>query len=254
MKPEPPGRASRLPAAANTRFVLVRTSHPGNIGAAARAMRTMGFTGLDLVSPHRFPHPEAVALASGAVAVLEDASVHESLAEAVAECTLVLGATARNRLVRMPELDPGTAAEEAHRVIQGGGRIALVFGNERNGLDNDEIARCHAAIRIPSDPDFPSLNLAQAVQLLAWELRKACVEPVALATGAKRMAPATHAELEALFVHLEHTLEAIDFHKGREPDTILRRLRRLFLRAAPDSREVRILHGILADVERTARG
>ena len=235
------------------RFVLVRTSHPGNIGAAARAIRTMGLRRLSLVAPHTFPHADAVALASGANDVLEEAPISPDLPAAIADCQLVLGATARRRDVPMEEIDAREAAARALAAAREGREVALVFGNERTGLENDEIKRCHAAVLIPSDPEFASLNLAQAVQVLAYEVRMAILAGASPLPEQKSDPPASSAELEAFFEHLERTLEAIDFHKGRSPRTIMLRLRRLYLRAQPDERELRVLHGILSDSERIAR-
>jgi tRNA (cytidine32/uridine32-2'-O)-methyltransferase len=235
------------------RFVLVRTSHPGNIGAAARAIRTMGLRRLSLVAPHAFPHAEAIALASGANDVLDDAPIAPDLPAAIAECRLVRGATARRRDVPMEEIDAREAAARALAAARAGREVALVFGNERTGLENDEIKRCHAAVLIPSDPAFASLNLAQAVQVLAYEVRMAVLAGASPLPEQKSDRPASSAELDAFFEHLERTLEAIDFHKGRSPRTIMQRLRRLYLRAQPDQRELRILHGILSDSERIAR-
>jgi tRNA (cytidine32/uridine32-2'-O)-methyltransferase len=235
------------------RFVLVRTSHPGNIGAAARAIRTMGLRRLSLVAPHTFPHADAVALASGANDVLEEAPISPDLSTAIADCQLVLGATARRRDVPMEEIDAREAAARALAAAREGREVALVFGNERTGLENDEIKRCHAAVLIPSDPEFASLNLAQAVQVLAYEVRMAMLAGASPLPEQKSDPPASSAELEAFFEHLERTLEAIDFHKGRSPRTIMLRLRRLYLRAQPDERELRVLHGILSDSERIAR-
>jgi len=234
------------------RFVLVRTSHPGNIGAAARAIRTMGLRRLSLVAPHAFPHAEAVALASGANDVLENAPIAPDLPAAIADCQLVLGATARRRDVPMEEIDAREAAARALAAAREGRQVALVFGNERTGLENDEINRCHAAVLIPSDPAFPSLNLGQAVQVLAYEVRMAVLAGASPLPEQKADPPASSAELDAFFEHLERMLDAIDFHKGRSPRTIMLRLRRLYLRAQPDLRELRILHGILSDSERIA--
>ncbi len=235
------------------RFVLVRTSHPGNIGAAARAIRTMGFERLELVAPHRFPHADAIALASGAVGVLDAARVTPMLVDAVADCTLVLGCTARARAVQLEQLSPREAVARALDAAAHG-PVAIVFGNERTGLENDELMSCHAAVRIPSVADFPSLNLAQAVQVLAYELRLAQLEREPQ-TGAERSSdpPATAEQLEHLFAHLAQMLDDIDFHKGRSPVTINKRLRRLFLHARLDQREVRILRGIFDDAQRMAR-
>lgn len=236
------------------RFVLVRTSHPGNIGSAARAIRTMGFHRLELVAPHAFPHAEAHALAAGAGGVIDAATVHVNVAAAIEDCRLVLGATARRRGVTLEELDPRAAAARVQEVVRGGGKVALLFGNEQSGLDNDEIKHCHAGITIPADPTYSSLNLAQAVQVVAWELRMAWLEhgTAAIDVALARDQPASATQMEEFFQHLARMLEAIEFHKGRSPDRILQRLRRLFLRAGPDERELRVLHGILADAMRMA--
>lgn len=233
-------------------FTLVRTSHPGNIGAAARAIRTMGFARLQLVAPQHFPDPQVDALASGATDVLAAIRVHAQLPPALAEATFVLGLSARRRGVSLPELDPRTAARQVHEAVAQGQRVAVLFGNERSGLDNQELARCHAMVRIPSVDDFSSLNLAQAVQVMAYELRLALAQRIPPPPPA-RDALATGAEMEQFYAHLERALEAIDFHKGRAAVTINRRLHKLFQRARPDARELRILHGILADAERMAR-
>lgn len=244
-----------LRALERVRIVLVGTQHPRNIGSAARALKTMGFAAIHLVAPEKFPHAEASALAAGADDLLDGARISPTLAVAVAGCTLVLGSTATQRAVPMPELTP---REAATRLLEAGrhGEVALVFGPERTGLENTELQLCHASVCIPTDPGFSSLNLAQAVQVLAYELRLAAL--AAEGTAATRESlddrpPATHDEMERFFVHLDAALHEIDFHKGRSGITVMRRLRRLFLRAAPDEREVRMLHGILADAQRMAR-
>lgn len=238
---------------ARLRFVLVRTSHPGNIGAAARAIRTMGMRGLALVAPQAYPHAEARALAAGADDVLDSATVSADLPSAIADCRLVLGATARRRGVLLDELSPREAAQRVLANLSLGHEVALLFGNERSGLDNDEIKLCHAAIAIPSDPTYSSLNLAQAVQVVAYELRLAWLQGEVPSSPAAVDPPVSSADMEGYFEHLARTLDDIEFHKGRSPRTILRRLRRFFLRAQPDARELRILHGILADAQRMAR-
>lgn len=247
--PAPPGPFARI------RIVLVGTQHPGNIGSAARALKTMGLSRLVLVAPERFPHAEADALAAGADDVLGAAEVHATLAEAVADCRLVLGCTARSRRVALQEQLPRDAAARALATAGGsGGQVALVFGRERTGLSNEELQLCHGAVHIPANPDYSSLNLAAAVQVLAYELRLALLGSATTVDAAARAGPpAAHAELEGFFAQLAETLEAIDFHKGRAPESALRKLRRLFLRSGLDAREVRLLRGILADAQRMAR-
>ena len=242
---------------ARLRYVLVRTSHPGNIGSAARAIRTMGFSRLDLVRPHRYPDPEADALAAGAPGVLAAAQVHEHLPDALAGCSLALGMSARRRGVTLPELSPREAAGRAWQAACEGREVALVFGNEQSGLDNGELAHCHAMVRIPSVSDYSSLNLAQAVQVMAYEMRLASLQgeaPSEPEPGPEpKDPPADLEQMEQFFVHLSQSLHDIDFHKGRSPRTIELRLRKLFMRAQPDQRELRILHGILAEAQRVAR-
>ncbi len=237
------------------RIVLVGTQHPGNIGAAARAMKTMGLQRLVLVAPERFPHADALAMAAGADDVLAMALRADSLADAVADCRLVLGCTARSRRVALDELSPRQAAARACAAASAA-PVALVFGRERSGLDNDELQLCHAAVHIPANADYSSLNLAAAVQVLAYELRLALLpsdESPAAGDASRREPPASHAELEGFFAQLADTLDAIDFHKGRAPASALRKLRRIFLRSDLDARDVRLLRGVLADAQRMAR-
>ena len=241
--------------ASQVRIVLVGTQHPGNIGAAARAMKTMGLSHLHLVAPEKPPDDEAYRRSAGAEDVLEAAPVLATLAQAVADCRLVLGCTARSRRVQLEQLEPGQAAG---RLLQfaAQGPVALVFGRERTGLSNEELQLCHAAVHIPSDPAFSSLNLAAAVQVLAYEIRCALLA-LAPATGVTPAGlderPATHDQVEGLFAQLAQTLEDIDFHKGRAPESAMRKLRRLFLRTDLSANEVRLLRGILADAQRMAR-
>lgn len=247
MNPDPARHASRL------RIVLVGTQHPGNIGSAARALKTMGLARLVLVAPEKSPNAESSALAAGADDVLEAAEIHPDLASAVADCRLVLGCTARSRRVQLEELLPREGARRAVAEAAAGAQVALVFGRERTGLDNHELQLCHAAVHIPANPGYSSLNLAAAVQVLAYELRLALLDDAGPAGQAEpRDPPAAHDEMEGLFAHLAQTLDQIDFHKGRAPESAMRKLRRMFLRARLDQREVRLLHGILADAERMA--
>ena len=240
------------------RIVLVGTQHPGNIGAAARAMKTMGLARLVLVAPEKAPNPDTAAMAAGADDLIEAAPVHATLAEAVADCALVLGCTARSRRVQLEQLDPREAAQRV-LAFAGQGPVALVFGRERTGLDNNELQLCHAAVHIPSDPAFSSLNLAAAVQVLSYEVRMAALglggtppPATAPAPAPAREGLAAHAELEGFFAQLAEALDQIDFHKGRTPDSAMRKLRRLYLRAGLDSAEVRLLRGVLADTQRMA--
>ena len=233
------------------RFILVATRHPGNIGAAARALKTMGFEELWLVAPESFPNAEATALASGADDLLMRARVVPTLTQAVADCGLVLGTSARLRSqYYWPVLTPRAAA--ARLIAAAGERpAALVFGTERTGLSNAELDLCHALVSIPANPDYPSLNLAQAVQILAYELRCAADAP---APQARRQAPpAPVAELERLRAHAGEVLTEIDFTDRRGGPHLLRRLARIFGRAGLDQHEVNILRGILTAVQARRR-
>ncbi|TYT27307.1 RNA methyltransferase [Luteimonas viscosa] len=247
-----------LHAAGRIRIVLVGTQHPGNIGSAARAMKTMGLQRLVLVAPERFPHADATAMAAGAGDVLEVAPRVATLAEAVADCRLVLGCTARSRRIALEELPPREAGARAVATAARETDVALVFGRERTGLDNDELQLCHAAVTIPADPGYSSLNLAAAVQVLCYELRLAMLglqgqAPIPVAPPEGGEPPASHAELEGFFAQLGDTLDAIDFHKGRAPESAMRKLRRIFMRSRLDDRDVRLLRGVLADAQRMAR-
>lgn len=245
---------------ARVRIVLVGTQHPGNIGSAARAMKTMGLSRLVLVAPETPPNAESYALAAGADDVLGSAATFATLAEAVAECTRVYGCTARSRRIALDELAPRIAAGRVRAEADAGGEIAVVFGRERTGLDNDELQLCHAAVHIPANPGYSSLNLAAAVQVLSYELRLAALgevvdipqPPVPADADGRREPPASHAQVEGLFGQLADTLDAIDFHKGRAPEAAMRKLRRVFLRASLDEREVRLLRGVLSDAQRMA--
>ncbi len=244
--------------ASRIRIVLVGTQHPGNIGAAARAMKTMGLARMVLVAPEKLLDEAAYRRSAGAEDVMGDAPVLATLAEAVADCQLVLGCTARSRRVALEELLPRDAAGRAVASAAEGGEVAMVFGRERTGLTNEELQLCHVAVHIPSDPAFSSLNLAAAVQVLAYELRLALLagdaDGVPAPDDVRQPArqPATHAQMEGFFGQLADTLDAIDFHKGRAPASVLRKLRRIFLRAALGEGEVRLLRGILADAQRMA--
>lgn len=239
------------------RVVLIETTQPGNIGSSARAMKTMGLSRLHLVAPRQFPHGEATALAAGADDILDGARVSADLDDAVGECRFMIGASARRRGIPMPEMTPREAAAALLAATGRGEEAAVLFGTERTGLTNDELLRCHACVRIPANPDYSSLNLSQAVQVIAYELRMAAIDAGDVVLDAAGLEdtgrPATQAEMEGFFRHLDATLQAIDFHKGNEGITVTRRLRRLFMRAAMSEREVAILHALLADAERMAR-
>ena len=227
-------------------IVLVNTSHPGNIGAAARAMKNMGLDKLCLVNPQIFPSAEATARASGADDLLAAARRVDSLDAALTGTRLVIGASARNRTLPVPMLDPRECAE---LVMQqpGDTATAIVFGRERTGLTNDELDRCHYLVQIPANPDYPSLNVAAAVQVISYELRMAA--GLSLSRPGSRHRYATTEEMELFYQHLEEVLVAIEFLDAGNPRQLMRRLRRLFGRARPNENEVNILRGILTAIE-----
>lgn len=233
-------------ALARIRIVLVRTRHPGNIGAAARAMLTMGLARLVLVAPARFPDPEAVALATGATGVLDAARVVATLDEALAGCALAIGLSARPREYAGRVLALREAAAEAIAHADAGD-VAIVFGTEMSGLSNEELARCGIAATIPANEDYPSLNVAAAVQVAAYELRVA--SGAGEVWSAPRFTAATHDEIESLHAHARRTLTAMRFLNPGNPRRLLPRLRRLFGRAVLEREEVNILRGILARVD-----
>lgn len=229
----------------NLHIVMVQTSHPGNIGAAARAMKNMGLNQLSLVAPLQHPSAEASARASGADDILCAARVAPDLGTAVADCRVVIGASARLRSVPWPVLTPREAAELAVSAAASA-PVAVVFGRESSGLSNDELDGCTHLVHIPTDPAFSSLNVAMAVQVISYELRLATLAGIARTGLADDGDSASNAEMEGLFAHLEQALDDIGFIDARRSAKLMRRLRRLFHRAAPASDEVNILRGILS--------
>ena len=235
---------------ANIRIILVNTSHPGNIGAAARAMKNMGLSELVLVDPVSFPHADATARASGADDLLQAASVCGSLAEAVDGCTLVFGASARLRSLPWPIVEPREMAqqlmaESAHSTV------AIVFGREHSGLTNAELETCNALVHIPCNEDFSSLNIAAAVQVLCYEVNMAVGAVPQKAEDDSEIA--TSDELERFHQHLEETLVEIDFLDPDKPRLLMRRLKRLYNRARLEQTEVNILRGILTATQKFGR-
>jgi tRNA (cytidine32/uridine32-2'-O)-methyltransferase len=230
------------------RIVLVDTSHPGNIGAAARAMKTMGLTELALVRPKHFPHDDATARAAGAVDILAAARVHETLASAIADCGWVVGASARLRTIALPILDPREAAATIWQRLPAN-RVAVLLGPEQSGLTNDDLARCQQLVHIPANPEFSSLNLAMAVQVVCYELRMAMPDrplpegPV----GDSRLA--TAAELEGLHEHLERLLTDSEFLHPDHQRQVKLKLRRIFHKATLEYNELNILRGALTSLE-----
>ncbi len=234
----------------NIRVVLVNTSHPGNIGSAARAMKTMGIHDLVLVDPVEPPDGRATAMAAGAVDVLANLRIVGTLAEAVADCGLVIGSSARSRTLDWPMLDPRQAgAKSIAEASQH--KVALVFGRERTGLTNDELQQCHYHVCIPANPEYSSLNLAMAVQTICYEVRMHSLaeKPPAIATEAYPQ----QQDLDRFYVHLEQILLQVNFLRADHPGNVMSKLRRLFNRVRPDSQELNILRGILTAVQKHLR-
>ena len=234
------------------RIVLSHTSNPGNIGAAARAMKTMGLSRLVLVNPKRFPDPEAVSRAVGADDVLDRAVVCSSLDEALSGCVFALAASARHRSLG-PE--PMQAREAAPVVLSRAaeGDVALVFGNETAGLSNAEVQRCQATAFIPANPEYTSLNLGAAVQLLCYELRLAAFAgrpPVITKTIPFASPLATNDDVERFYAHLERVMIATEFLDPNQPKRLMPKLRRLFGRSELERDEINILRGVLDAVEK----
>jgi tRNA (cytidine32/uridine32-2'-O)-methyltransferase len=231
----------------NIRIVLVATSHPGNIGAVARAMKTMGLTNLYLVEPKTFPHVDATARAAGADDILAHAVIVSSLEQAIASCNLVIGTSARTRAISLPILEPKAAAQ---KIISAAPtqNIALIFGRENNGLANEELQLCNYQLHIPSNPDFSSLNLAAAVQIVAYEIRMA--QLLQCATQDPVVELATAQDMQFFYQHLQQILQTIKFLDPANPRKLVARLQRLFNRAQLEKVEVSILRGILTAIEK----
>jgi TrmH family RNA methyltransferase len=212
-------------------------------------MKNMGLSDLALVQPQHFPHEEATARASGASDVLDSATVVDSLEDALTDCVYVAGASARARTINWPSMGPRDCAE---RLIQesGNGKVAVVFGPEKSGLQNEDLDLCHTLLTIPTDPGFSSLNLAMAVQVLTYELRVASMLDQGPVFDVEAP-PATGEEMEHFYTHLEDVLTDIEFLDPDNPRHLMRRMRRLFIRARPDKNEVNILRGILTAVDKT---
>lgn len=239
----------------NIRVILVNTSHPGNIGGVARAMKNMGLTRLYLVSPKEFPAAEATSRAAGADDILAAATVVDNLHDAIADCALVAGASARQRTIPWPMLDPKACAV---RMVDTAAstEVALVMGRERTGLTNAELEHCHFHVHIPANPDYSSLNVAAATQVLVYELRMAAlgkeIEPGQEWQSDHPLASVE--EMEGLYTHFEKALTGLGFLDPGNPRQLMRRLRRLFNRTRLDCMEVNILRGILATAEKGGKG
>lgn len=233
----------------NIRIILVETSHTGNMGSVARAMKTMGLTQLYLVNPLLQPDSQAIALAAGASDLIAHATIVDSLAEAIADCSLVIGTSARSRSLPWPMLNARECGLKSIQEAQHA-PVALVFGRERVGLTNSELQKCHYHVAIPANPDYSSLNLAMAVQTIAYEVRMAWL---ALQNESTHLEPQGSsptypllADLEHFFAHLEKLLLERGFIRKANPGQVMSKLRRLFTRARPERDELNILRGMLS--------
>ena len=235
--------------------VLSHTSHPGNIGAAARAMKTMGLTDLRLVNPREFPSEVATARAAGAVDVLDAARVFTSLNAAIADCVYVVGSSARGRDFVGEVTDARTAAMQMASITPQG-PVAIVFGCETSGLTNAEVALCQTLAFVPTNPDYSSLNLGSAVQVFGYEIRVASMAMQGLTGGYKAsdLQLATQAEIDAMYEHMKVTLTEIGFFRPDYPRKLFPRLQRLFNRTRLEREEVDIFRGILRAVQAAANG
>ncbi len=235
----------------NARIVLINTSHPGNIGAVARAMKNMGISDLCLVAPQQYPHERAVWRAASAVDILDNATVVETFEEAIADCGLVVGTSARGRRIPWPLVNPRVCAEKIVPELPQH-KVALVFGREDRGMTNEELQRCNLHVNIPTSEAYSSLNLGMAVQVLCYELRMAAI---ADSLTADEMAEwdtrlATNDEVERLFTHLEQTLIDMEFLKPEAPKQLMNRLRRMYSRIRLDDLEVQMMRGILSTTQK----
>jgi TrmH family RNA methyltransferase len=249
-----PRRAPRKSTAVHipVRIVLVDNSHPGNIGATARAMKTMGLTDLALVRPMHFPHDDATARAAGADDILVAARVHDDLATAIADCGWVVGASARLRTIALPIVDPREAAAVIWQRLPEN-RVAVLMGPEQSGLTNDDLARCQQLVHIPTNPDFSSLNLAMAVQVLCYELRMAMPDRPLPEGPVSDSRLATAAELEHLHEHLERLLTDAEFLHPAHQKQVKLKLRRIFHKATLEYNELNILRGALTSLDPSKR-
>lgn len=231
------------------RVVLVETSHPGNIGAVSRAMKTMGLSKLYLVDPQLFPHPKAIEMASGATDILDSAVITCNLDDAIADCQLIVGTSARMRAIPWPLLNPKELVDRISKEPDIS-KIALLFGPEQSGLTNADLEKCHLHVHIPANPEYSSLNLAAAVQILAYECRMVVSNEENISKSWDyRLANAD--EMDKFFTHLRAVLIQISFLKENAPRKLMTRLRRLFLRTRLDVMEINILRGILASISET---
>ena len=236
----------------NISFILVGSTHPGNIGAAARAMKNMGIHQMGLVSPKEFPHEKAFFRAKAATDVLEKAVIYKSLKEAISETKLVIGTSARNRKVPWPIVSPSEAAEEIVSFSKTSeDKTAVVFGREDRGLTNEELGLCNLHVHIPSSDEYPSLNLSQAIQIIAYEIRLKALSHEGKLTKQEWDVPlAENAEIEKLIEHFDELMQEVEFYKTDNPRQLLRRVRRFFKRSKLDHIEANVFRGVFAAIQK----
>lgn len=238
------------------RIVLVNTSHPGNIGATARAMKNMGLSSLYLVEPKQYQSLEAIQRSAGALDILDNAVVVSDLNQALSGCVWVAGTSARLRTIEWPIFEPAECIRQGRGYLDQGD-IAIVFGRENSGLTNEEMEKCNALLHIPTNPEYSSLNLAAAVQVVCYECRLALVnEKAEKAKGKKHRedAVASSEQLDGMYQHLHDTLDIIGFYGTNNPDVVMRRLKGLFNRTGTTQREVGIVRGICSAIQRKNKG
>ncbi|EJC1073181.1 tRNA (cytosine(32)/uridine(32)-2'-O)-methyltransferase TrmJ [Vibrio cholerae] len=233
------------------KVVLVGTTHSGNIGSAARAMKVMGLSQMVLVDPQCQVDAQAIALAAGASEIALNAQIYPTLEAAVADCGLVVGTSARSRTLEWPMLEPRECGE---KLISEANQhsVAMVFGRERTGLTNDELQLCHYHVCVPANPEYSSLNLAMAVQLLSYEVRMAylALQQSSQSSTLQEEYP-RHQELERFYAHLEQVIMQTEFISAQQPGQVINKLRRMFTRARPEAQEINILRGILTSVQKS---
>ncbi|EGQ7880119.1 tRNA (cytosine(32)/uridine(32)-2'-O)-methyltransferase TrmJ [Vibrio cholerae] len=233
------------------KVVLVGTTHSGNIGSAARAMKVMGLSQMVLVDPQCQVDAQAIALAAGASEIALNAQIYPTLEAAVADCGLVVGTSARSRTLEWPMLEPRECGEKLISEAKQHS-VAMVFGRERTGLTNDELQLCHYHVCVPANPEYSSLNLAMAVQLLSYEVRMAylALQQSSQSSTLQEEYP-RHQELERFYAHLEQVIMQTEFISAQQPGQVMNKLRRMFTRARPEAQEINILRGILTSVQKS---
>jgi tRNA (cytidine32/uridine32-2'-O)-methyltransferase len=235
----------------NIKFVLVNTTHPGNIGGVARAMKNMSLSELTLVRPKFFPHAEATARAAGADDLLSNAKVVDSLKEAISDSQLVIGTSVRERTIPLILLDAKAAAVKIVNEAKTGHKVSIVFGTENSGLSNSELQLCHYHLCIPTNSEFSSLNLAAAVLIVAYEIKAEALGNENFIFDNPALDLATNAEVELFYDHLKKVLQEINFLKQENPEQLMQRLRKIFSRIRLEKVELNILRGILTAIEKT---